>query len=196
MREALPPPPQPGAASLSKLVAQSRAQLVGPTESEAPPRSRVRAPSAPVSPPRPAPGIGGGFRELSLRSFSVGTEHPLAPGSPWHTRNRPEVWQGRQTRCLVRPGRQGKDELRWGSAARGTREAPLPGPPRLTLHAAPRGGTDPEAEPAGACPAAGLGRTGGLGPLRRAAADEGSRPLSPGRARGKRKHLLGHHFLF
>lgn len=54
--------------------------------------------------------------------------------SPSHTGNRPEVRHGRQTRCQIRPGGQGKCSGR--VVRRGGTQAPLPGPPRLTR---PRG---------------------------------------------------------
>lgn len=98
VREEGPPAPSPARGGVSLHASCSTwSRRVGPAERETPPRGRVCAPCAPVSRPRPAPDRGAGFSQRWLRSFSVGTKHPPAPCSPSHSRNRPEVREGRQT---------------------------------------------------------------------------------------------------
>lgn len=151
-----PPPPRAGAGS-RHAGCSTRSRPARPAQREAPPRPRVCALSA--APPRPParPGSRAGFGEGSAPSLSVGTEHPAAPRSPSGTG--PGSARGPRTaRCPVRPGglRRAQEDLRWGRAARGAAEL-SPGAHVWPVHATPRGGTDPEARPEGACPAAGPG---------------------------------------
>lgn len=196
-----PPPPQPGAVSHSTPVAQlglgesaprsakprpeaAFARRVRPSCGPAPPRTRAqdsaRAPCglSPWVPNIPQRHVASRTVDKGLKCGRV-AKHTLPGSSP------PPAG-----------GRALEKNLRWCRVARGTVEG-LPTPTSNSC-TAPRGGTESAAEPESACPAAGPGRFSGREPPRRGTKDlpqwelQESRPLFPGRARGKRKqpHLL------
>lgn len=208
-----PPPPQPGAVSLSTPVAQlglgesaprsakprpgaAFARRVRPSRGPAPPRTEALGSASagcglsPWVPNIPRRHVAPRTVEIGLKCGRV-AKHTLPGPSP-----------------STAGGSALEENLRWCRAARGTVEVlPIPTSNSST---APRGGPEPAAEPESACPAAGPGLSGGQKPPRRAGEERRIFPSGscknpalffPGRARGKKEtipssHLLGHYFWF
>lgn len=187
-----PPAPSPARGGVSARGLLNLVSARPPSAARNPaPGPRLRAPAAGLAAP-PRAGGGAAFLRRSVRSFSLGTGHPAAPRSPSRTPHGPGVREAHQPHAVWSAG--GRRRTSGGVATRRERQR-LPRPPRPTRPrgSARRGRT--EAKPEGARPAAGPGRRGGRGPPRPVGRRrtealpqrelQGSRPLSPGRARGK-----------